>query len=122
MATRAVFFDVDFTLIYPGPTFQAEGYERFCRKRGIDIDSALFPHAVAAASALLSVEQDHVYDAAIFVRYTRRIIEAMGDGSGVVMLDGKMQDDATWKQAKVVVDLARIVAAKDPDLAARYGL
>jgi hypothetical protein len=27
---RAVFFDVDFTLIYPGPTFKAEGYRRAC--------------------------------------------------------------------------------------------
>jgi malyl-CoA/(S)-citramalyl-CoA lyase len=38
------------------------------------------------------------------------------------MIEGKMQDDATWKQAKVVVDLARLVAAKDPDMAAHYGL
>ena len=38
------------------------------------------------------------------------------------MIDGKMQDDATWKQAKVIVDLARLVAAKDPDLAEVYGL
>ena len=38
-----------------------------------------------------------------------------------VMIDGKMQDDATWKQAKVVVDLARLVASKDPDMASRYG-
>ena len=43
----------------------------------------------------------------------------MPDGSGAVMIDGKMQDDATWKQAKVVVDLARLVAGKDPELAAR---
>ena len=47
---------------------------------------------------------------------------AMPDGSGAVMIDGKMQDDATWKQAKVLVDLARLVAAKDPDMAARYAL
>ena len=46
----------------------------------------------------------------------------MPDGSGAVMIDGKMQDDATWKQAKVVVDLARVVASKDRDMAARYGL
>ena len=39
-----------------------------------------------------------------------------------VMIDGKMQDDATWKQAKVIVDLARQVAAKDPLLAERYAL
>jgi malyl-CoA/(S)-citramalyl-CoA lyase len=56
------------------------------------------------------------------VAFARRIIAAMPGGTGAVMIDGKMQDDATWKQAKVLVDLARLVAAKDPDLAARYGL
>jgi len=56
------------------------------------------------------------------VAFAKKIIAAMPDGSGAVMIDGKMQDDATWKQAKVLVDLARQVAAKDPDLAARYGL
>ena len=29
--TRAVFFDVDFTLIYPGPMFRGEGYRRVLR-------------------------------------------------------------------------------------------
>jgi malyl-CoA/(S)-citramalyl-CoA lyase len=56
------------------------------------------------------------------VAFAKKIIVAMPDGSGAVMIDGKMQDDATWKQAKVVVDLARLVAAKDPDMAAKYGL
>jgi malyl-CoA/(S)-citramalyl-CoA lyase len=56
------------------------------------------------------------------VAFAKKIIEAMPDGTGAVMIDGKMQDDATWKQAKVLLDLARIVAAKDPDMAARYGL
>jgi malyl-CoA/(S)-citramalyl-CoA lyase len=56
------------------------------------------------------------------VAFAKKIIDAMPDGSGAVMIDGKMQDDATWKQAKVLVDLARLVAAKDPDTAARYGL
>lgn len=36
-------------------------------------------------------------------------------------IDGKMQDDATWKQARVMVDLARLVAKKDPELAEAYG-
>ena len=56
------------------------------------------------------------------VAFARRILEAMPDGTGAVMIDGKMQDDATWKQAKVIVDLARIVAAKDPALAKAYAL
>ena len=78
---RAVFFDVDFTLIYPGPTFQAEGYDRFCAAHGIQVDRARFPEAVIAASAILNDEQELRYDEALFVRYTRRIIEAMG-GAG----------------------------------------
>ncbi|MEM7426685.1 MAG: CoA ester lyase [Pseudomonadota bacterium] len=56
------------------------------------------------------------------VKFALRILEAMPDGTGAVMIDGKMQDDATWKQAKVIADLARLVAEKDPDLAAAYGL
>jgi malyl-CoA/(S)-citramalyl-CoA lyase len=56
------------------------------------------------------------------VAFAKKILAAMPDGSGAVMIDGKMQDDATWKQAKVVVDLARLVAARDAAMAASYGL
>ncbi|MDP2409653.1 MAG: CoA ester lyase [Pseudolabrys sp.] len=56
------------------------------------------------------------------VAFAKKIVESMPDGAGAVMIDGKMQDDATWKQAKVLLDLARLVAAKDPDMGARYGL
>ncbi|GGH20500.1 Malyl-CoA/beta-methylmalyl-CoA/citramalyl-CoA lyase [Alsobacter metallidurans] len=56
------------------------------------------------------------------VKFAKRILDAMPDGSGAVMIDGKMQDDATWKQAKVIVDLARTVAAGDAEMAAAYGL
>ena len=56
------------------------------------------------------------------VAFARRIIEAMPDGAGAVMIDGRMQDDATWKQAKVIVDLARLVSSRDPALASAYGL
>ena len=52
----------------------------------------------------------------------KRVIEAMGDGSGTVMIEGKMQDDATFKQCKVMVALARMLAAKDPELKAAYQL
>jgi HAD superfamily hydrolase (TIGR01662 family) len=79
--TAAVFFDVDFTLIYPGPTFQGEGYHRFCARYGIDVAPSRFSQAVRAASVILDDQQEHVYDRAIFVRYTRRIIEEMG-GAG----------------------------------------
>jgi malyl-CoA/(S)-citramalyl-CoA lyase len=56
------------------------------------------------------------------VAFAKKIVDSMPDGAGAVMIDGKMQDDATWKQAKVLLDLAKLVGAKDPDMAACYGL
>jgi malyl-CoA/(S)-citramalyl-CoA lyase len=56
------------------------------------------------------------------VAFAKKIVDAMPDGAGAVMIDGKMQDDATWKQAKVLLDLAKLVATRDPAMAARYAL
>jgi malyl-CoA/(S)-citramalyl-CoA lyase len=56
------------------------------------------------------------------VAFARKVLEAIPDGRGVHMIDGKMQDDATWKQCKVMVTLAEQLAAKDPELAQAYGM
>ena len=76
---------------------------------------SLHPTQIAIAKRVFSPDVAEVAMA-------KKILAAMPDGSGAVMIDGKMQDDATWKQAKVVVDLAKLVASKDPDMATRYGL
>ena len=78
--TRAIFFDVDFTLIHPGPAFQGHGYAEVCARHGVAVDAARYDHAVAEASATLHTPGG-VYDPAIFIEYTRRIIEGMG-GAG----------------------------------------
>lgn len=75
----------------------------------------LHPSQIAIAKKVFNPDVEEV-------RFALRILEALPDGSGVAMLDGKMQDDATWKQAKVIVDLARQVAAKEPEMAKAYGL
>jgi malyl-CoA/(S)-citramalyl-CoA lyase len=75
----------------------------------------LHPSQIPIAKRVFSPDPDEV-------AFARRIMEAMPDGTGAVMIDGKMQDDATWKQAKVLIDVARLVAVKDPDLAACYEL
>ncbi len=75
---------------------------------------SLAPNQIAIARRVFSPDIKEVL-------FARRILEAMPDGTGVATLDGKMQDDATWKQAKVMVDLARLVARKDPALAQAYG-
>jgi malyl-CoA/(S)-citramalyl-CoA lyase len=56
------------------------------------------------------------------VEFAKKVLEAIPDGRGVHMIDGKMQDDATWKQCKVMVDLAESLAARDPELAEAYGM
>jgi putative hydrolase of the HAD superfamily len=93
-AIRAVFFDVDFTLIYPGPTFQGIGYRDFCAQYGIDVDPDRFEAAVAAASVVLDA-RGGIYDPQVFVTYTQRIIEGMG-GSGASVADAARDIYDEW--------------------------
>jgi malyl-CoA/(S)-citramalyl-CoA lyase len=74
----------------------------------------LHPNQIPIAKRVFSPDPNEV-------AFARKILAAMPDGTGAVMIDGKMQDDATWKQAKVLVDLARLVAAKDPGAGSTYG-
>ena len=67
---------------------------------------SLHPKQIAVAKRVFSPDAGEV-------AFARRILAAMPDGSGVAMIDGKMQDDATWKQAKVIADLADLVETKD---------
>jgi malyl-CoA/(S)-citramalyl-CoA lyase len=76
---------------------------------------SLHPAQIDVAKKVFSPDPDEVI-------FARKVIEAIPDGRGVHMIDGKMQDDATWKQCRVMVDLAEMLAAKDPDLAEVYGL
>ncbi|HEY8124486.1 MAG TPA: CoA ester lyase [Methylocystis sp.] len=75
---------------------------------------SLHPSQIAIAKKVFSPDPQEV-------AFAKRVLDAMPDGTGAVMIDGRMQDDATWKQCKVVVDLAKQVAAKDADLATLYG-
>jgi malyl-CoA/(S)-citramalyl-CoA lyase len=74
---------------------------------------SLHPAQIAIARKVFSPDPAEV-------TWARRVIAAMGDGTGAVMLDGKMQDDATVKQCRVIVALADDLAARDPELAAAY--
>jgi malyl-CoA/(S)-citramalyl-CoA lyase len=76
---------------------------------------SLHPRQIAIAKRVFSPDPEEV-------RFARRVLEAIPDGRGVHMLDGKMQDDATWKQCKVMVGLAEMLAERDPELRAAYGL
>ena len=74
---------------------------------------SLHPVQIDIAKKVYSPNPDEVL-------FAKRVIEAIPDGRGVHMIDGKMQDDATWKQCRVMVDLAEMLAKKDPELAEAY--
>jgi malyl-CoA/(S)-citramalyl-CoA lyase len=75
---------------------------------------SLHPNQIAIAKRVFSPRPEDVAQA-------QRVIDAMGDGTGAVLLDGKMEDDASVKQCQVVVQLAKQLAARDPELASAYG-
>ena len=74
---------------------------------------SLHPVQIDIAKKVFSPPPDEVL-------FAKKVLEAIPDGKGVHMIDGKMQDDATWKQCKVMVDLAEMLAKKDPELAEAY--
>ena len=74
---------------------------------------SLHPQQIAIANRVFSPSVEDV-------AHARRVVAAMGDGTGAVMLDGKMEDDASLKQCLVMVELAERLAAIDPDLKALY--
>jgi malyl-CoA/(S)-citramalyl-CoA lyase len=74
---------------------------------------SLHPRQIEIAKRVFSPDPEEVL-------FAKKVLEAIPDGRGVHMIDGKMQDDATWKQCKVMVSLAEMLARKDPELAAAY--
>jgi malyl-CoA/(S)-citramalyl-CoA lyase len=74
---------------------------------------SLHPVQIDIAKKVFSPPADEVL-------FAKKVLEAIPDGAGVHMIDGKMQDDATWKQCKVMVNLAEMLAKKDPELAKSY--
>ncbi|WP_028651438.1 HpcH/HpaI aldolase/citrate lyase family protein [Nocardioides halotolerans] len=74
---------------------------------------SLHPKQIAIANRVFSPSVEDV-------AHARRVVAAMGDGTGAVMLDGKMEDDASLKQCLVMVELAEQLAAIDPELKKQY--
>ena len=74
---------------------------------------SLHPVQIEIAKRVFSPSADDV-------AHARRVVAAMGDGTGAVMLDGKMEDDASLKQCLVIVELAERLSQTDPALAELY--
>ncbi|MEP7116993.1 MAG: HAD family hydrolase [Acidobacteriota bacterium] len=91
---RAVFFDVDFTLIHPGPRFLGAGYATTCAAHGVAVDAQVFDAAVSRALPLLDDPADPRYAHDLFIDYTAAIIEHMGGrGAGVRRAAAEIYED-----------------------------
>jgi malyl-CoA/(S)-citramalyl-CoA lyase len=76
---------------------------------------SLHPVQIDIAKKVFSPSKDDV-------EHAKAVVEAMGDGSGAVMINGKMEDDASCKQCQVMLDLAHALAERDPELKELYAL
>jgi putative hydrolase of the HAD superfamily len=91
--TSAIFLDVEFTLLEPGPRFQASGYFERCAEHGVEVDVRRFDEAVSVAAHVLDGAES-AYDPELYITFTRRIIELMGGaGPQVEVIARRLYDE-----------------------------
>jgi HAD superfamily hydrolase (TIGR01549 family) len=78
---RAVIFDVDFTLVRPGPELGPEGYGRLGERFGLELDPARYDAARAAAIEDIQRHPELEHDEEVWIRFTEDIIRGMGGES-----------------------------------------
>ena len=123
VSTTAVFFDVDFTLIYPGPTFDGGGYRQFAERHGLTVDTSAFAAAVASASVELDLVQDDIYRPELFVRYACRVLEQMGAaGPGIDPCAREIYDEWAACQHFSLYDDVQVTLEQLYEAGVRIGL
>jgi HAD superfamily hydrolase (TIGR01549 family) len=96
---KAVIFDVDFTIAKPGPDLGPEGYVRLGARYGLELDAERYDDARRAAFAALRHHPELDHDQEIWVLFTERIIQGMGDGSGETYA-AAAEMTANWEHAR----------------------
>ena len=97
MTLRAVLFDVDFTLVRPGPELGPEGYRRRGEQFGLRLDPARYEEARAAAVASLERHPELAHDEEIWIAFTERIVRGMG-GDGARARECAVAIERAWEE------------------------
>jgi putative hydrolase of the HAD superfamily len=97
MSLRAVLFDVDFTLVRPGPELGPEGYRRRGEQFGLALDPARYAEARAAAHAGLQRHPELEHDEEIWIAFTERIVRGMG-GDGERAHECAVAIEQAWEE------------------------
>jgi len=99
VSLRAVLFDVDFTLVKPGPDLGPEGYRALGRRFGLDLDPARYADARAAAVEAVERHPELDHDEEVWVLFTERIIRGMG-GSSERAYECAVEMTRAWEHAE----------------------
>jgi len=78
VSLRAVLFDVDFTLVRPGPELGPEGYVRAGARHGLTLVASRYEDARVAARAELRANPELEHDDEVWFAFTERIVRGMG--------------------------------------------
>jgi HAD superfamily hydrolase (TIGR01549 family) len=78
---KAVLFDVDFTLVRPGPELGPDGYVRLARRHGLELDASSYAEARAKALETLRRHPELLHDEEIWIAFSERIVRGMGGNS-----------------------------------------
>ena len=94
---KAVLFDVDFTLVCPGPELGPEGYRRAGERHGLTLDPARYEEARDAALVDLHRHPELDHDEEIWFAFTERIVIGMG-GAAPASYDTAVEITRGWER------------------------
>jgi HAD superfamily hydrolase (TIGR01662 family) len=97
VTTRAVLFDVDFTLAKPGPELRPDGYVSCGERHGLALDAARYGEAREAALVDLKRHPELDHDEEIWVAFTEQIVLGMG-GAGVAARACAVDLTSRWQR------------------------
>src|SRR5215472_530595 len=94
---EAVLFDVDFTLVRPGPELGPEGYVRAGERHGLTLDPDRYDTARDGALVELKRHPELEHDDAIWFSFTERIVVGMG-GTPPASYDCAVEITRGWER------------------------
>ena len=97
MPLHAVLFDVDFTLVRPGPELGPEGYVRAGERHGLSLDRSRYDAAREAAFGTVQLHPELEHDDEVWFAFTERVIRAMG-GEGPAARDCAVEITRGWER------------------------
>jgi HAD superfamily hydrolase (TIGR01662 family) len=96
-ALKAVLFDVDFTLVRPGPDLGPSGYVRAAERLGVRIELDRYREAREAALVDLKRHPELDHDEEIWIAFTERIVRGMGADVAAARAIG-VEITAAWQR------------------------